>query len=223
MIYDISPVISTRMNVWPGDTPITRNIIADMASGANITLSSITATLHLGAHADGPNHYSHPAPGVGERSLAYFLGPCQVIDANDPRGTRVRVQDMVLPRGIEAPRVLIRTHTFPSFEHWNEDFAGLAPELIDFLAEAKVNAHEPDVAQSGVITIGVDTPSVDTQNSKDLPAHKAIARRDMQIIEGLALKGVPAGVYELIALPLRMVGFDASPVRAVLRTRDRIL
>lgn len=219
MIYDISPIISTRMQVWPGDTPITRNVIADMANGSNITLSSITATLHMGSHADGPNHYSHPAPGVGERSLAYFLGPCQLIDANVTRGSRVRVRDLVLPKGIESPRVLIRTNTFPSIERWNEDFAGLSPELIDYLADAKVCAHEPDVPRTGVITIGVDTPSVDTQESKDLPAHKAIARRDIQIIEGLALKDVPAGVYELIALPLRMVGYDASPVRAVLRTR----
>lgn len=217
MIYDISPVISTRTNVWPGDTPVSREMVCDMASGANITLSALRATLHLGAHADGPNHYSHPAPGVGERSLAYFLGPCQVIDASTPRGGRVQVHELNLTRGIEAPRVLIRTNTFPDFEHWNEDFAGLAPELVDYLANANIKANDPSVAPSGVITIGVDTPSVDTQNSKDLPAHKAIARHNMQILEGLALRDVPVGVYELIALPLRMVGWDASPVRAILR------
>lgn len=220
MIYDITPVISTRTNVWPGDTPVSREMVCDMAKGANITLSALRATLHLGAHADGPNHYSHPAPGVGERSLAYFLGPCQVIDASTPRGGRVQVHELDLPRGIEAPRVLIRTNTFPDFEHWNEDFAGLSPDLIDYLAAANVQARELGVPASGVITIGVDTPSVDTQNSKDLPAHKAIARHDMQILEGLALRDVPAGVYELIALPLRMIGWDASPVRAVLRTLE---
>ncbi|HYD02524.1 MAG TPA: cyclase family protein [Phycisphaerales bacterium] len=219
MIYDISPVISVRTNVWPGDTPVSREMVCDMGEGANITLSAIRATLHLGAHADGPNHYSHPAPGVGERSLAYFLGRCQVVDAPVNRGTRVRVEDLVLPRGgIEAPRVLIRTGTFPDFESWNQDFAGLSPELVEFLAAANVSAGDPAVAASGVVTVGVDTPSVDLQESKDLPAHKAIARRDMQILEGLALRGVPAGLYELIALPLRMVGWDASPVRAVLRT-----
>ncbi|MFT3685756.1 MAG: cyclase family protein [Phycisphaerales bacterium] len=219
MIYDITPVISTRTNVWPGDTPISREMVCDMANGANITLSAMRATLHLGAHADGPNHYSHPAPGVGERSLAYFLGPCQVIDAPVGRGTRVRPDDLKLPRGrVEAPRVLIRTGTFPDFEQWNQDFSGLSPELIEFLAAADVSAGDASVAPRGVVTIGVDAPSVDLQESKDLPAHKAIARRDMQILEGLALAGVPAGVYELIALPLRMVGWDASPVRAVLRT-----
>lgn len=219
MIYDISPVISTRMNVWPGDTPFSRTVACDMAKGANITLSSVTTTLHLGAHADGPNHYSHPAAGVGERSLAYFLGACQVVDAPVKRGTRVRVEDLVLQgAGIIAPRVLIRTGTFPDFEAWNEDFAGLSPELVDFLAGVQVSAGDASVAASGVVTVGIDTPSVDLQDSKDLPAHKAIARRDVQILEGLALKGVPAGVYELIALPLRMVGCDGSPVRAILRS-----
>ncbi|MBY0308075.1 MAG: cyclase family protein [Phycisphaerales bacterium] len=220
MIYDITPVVSTRTNVWPGDTPLSREMVCDMASGANVTLSAVRSTLHLGAHADGPNHYSHPAPGVGERSLAYFLGLCQVIDAPVPRGTRVRPQDLKVPRGrVEAPRVLIRTGTFPDVERWNHDFSALSPELIEFLAAADVSAGDPSVAPRGVVTVGVDTPSVDPQESKDLPAHKAIARYDMQIIEGLALAGVPAGLYELIALPLRLVGWDASPVRAVLRTR----
>ena len=104
------------------------------------------------------------------------------------------------------PRVLFATGTFPDPENWNRDFAALSVELVDFLHER------------GVITVGIDTPSVDLFESKDLPAHKAILRCNMSILEGLVLKNVPEGTYELIALPLRLVGFDASPVRAVLRT-----
>ena len=89
---------------------------------------------------------------------------------------------------------------------WNRDFAALSAELIDFLHDR------------GVITVGIDTPSIDLPDSKDLPAHKAVLRHDMTILEGLVLKDVPEGTYELIALPLPLVGFDASPVRAVLRT-----
>jgi arylformamidase len=103
------------------------------------------------------------------------------------------------------PRVLFATGTYPDPQNWNSDFAALSVELIDFLHER------------GVITVGIDTPSVDLFESKDLPAHKAILRRDMAILEGLVLKDVPEGTYELIALPLPLVGFDASPVRAVLR------
>lgn len=215
-LYDITPPVTTAMKVWPGDTPPSREILCDMAPprGDNITLSTLRATVHLGAHADGPNHYAHPAPGIGERPLHYYLGPCHVIDAPVARASRVTPADLRGPGGggveqVHHPRVLIRTGTFPSHEQWNEDFAALSVELIDALAAR------------GVCTIGIDTPSVDLIDSKDLPAHKAIAKYDMAILEGLDLSRVPlgesGGVYELIALPLRLVGFDASPVRAVLR------
>lgn len=221
MIYDITPPITLRTNVWPGDTPVSREVLCDMAKGDNITLSTLRSTVHLGAHADGPNHYSHPAPGVGERPLAHYLGRCTLIDADIPRAQRVTLKHLRTqhPRDhagahpdsdpsslFPHPRVLIRTGTFPDFEHWNSDFAALDPSLIEVLAAAHVT------------TVGIDTPSVDLQDSKDLPAHHAIARHDISILEGLALAHVPAGEYELIALPLRLIGFDASPIRAVLRT-----
>lgn len=211
MIHDISPPISTGLAVWPGDSPLTRQMLCDMAAGANITLSTMHATVHLGAHADGPNHYSHPAPGIGERSLHHYLGPCHLLDAPVARGRRVGVQDVVWPGAgsiehVRFSRVLLRTGTYPEANRWNPDFAGLEPALVDALAER------------GVVTIGVDTPSVDLFDSKDLPAHATFARRDMAILEGLMLAEVPSGEYELIALPLRLMGFDASPVRAVLRT-----
>jgi arylformamidase len=212
MIHDITPPISERTRVWPGDTPISREILCDMAPprGDNITLSTLRSTVHLGAHADGPNHYSYPASGIGERKLDHYLGPCHLLDAPVARNSRVRIADVRWPAAsgvdsIRHPRILLRTNTFPDFEHWNADFAALDPALIDALAGR------------GVITIGLDTPSVDLQDSKDLPAHAAFARHDMAILEGLALRGVPAGEYELIALPLKLIGFDASPVRAILR------
>lgn len=210
MLYDITPAITERLGVWPGDTPPTREMLCDLSKGANITLSTLRATVHLGAHADGPNHYVHPAPGIGERPLHHYLGSCQLIDADVRRGARVRIEDLRLPPKdngrITQPRVLIRTGTFPDPNKWNSDFAALDPALIDWLGAANV------------ITIGIDAPSVDLQNSKDLPAHHAIARHDIAILEGLALSGVPAGEYELIALPLKLMGFDASPIRAVLRS-----
>lgn len=208
-VIDITPAITAQMGVWPGDTPMSREVLCDLARGDNITLSTLRSTVHLGAHADGPNHYGIGGPGIGERSLMPYLGPCHVLAvtvARGTRGTRVRVSDVV--GGIDVvrhPRVLIRTGTFLDFTKWNEDFAGLSVELIDALAAR------------GVITIGVDTPSVDLFSSKDLEAHHAILRHDISILEGLALEGVPPGEYELIAAPLKLIGFDASPVRALLR------
>jgi arylformamidase len=203
-VYDIAPSITEKLAVWPGDTRMSREVLMDMARGDNITLSTLRATMHLGAHADGPNHYGKDAPAIDERGLDYFLGPCQVIRVGVARATRVT--PAMLPGEVTTSRVLFATETYPDPQNWNGDFAALSVELVDFLHER------------GVITVGIDTPSVDLFESKDLPAHKAILRCNMSILEGLVLKDVSEGIYELIALPLRLVGFDASPVRAVLRT-----
>lgn len=209
MIFDISPLIDHRLKVWPGDTPPSREVLCDIAAGANITLSTLRATVHLGSHVDGPNHYSAAAPGVEAWPLDRFWGLCHVIDApiaRAPGGARTSLSHLRTPLdSIHHPRVLLKTGSFPDPAAFNEDFAGLDPALIDALASR------------GVQLIGIDTPSVDTFSSKDLPAHAACLRHTIAILEGLVLRDVPPGIYELVALPLRLAGFDASPVRAALR------
>ncbi len=204
VIYDISPPITPSLQVWPGDTPASREVLCDMSKGDSLTLSTLHATVHLGAHADGPNHYGADAPAIDERDLRFYLGRCRVVKVAVDRGVRVGLQHVTLKD--PPPRLLLATGTYPDPTVFNEDFAGIEPSLIDAL-------HG-----QGVITIGIDTPSVDLFSSKELPAHNAFLRNDMAILEGLVLRDVPEGDYELIALPLKLVGFDASPVRAVLRS-----
>jgi arylformamidase len=204
LIYDLTPAISERLKVWPGDTPPSRQILCDMKQGANLTLSTLHTTVHLGAHADAPSHYGAQASAIHERDLDYYLGPCQVVHLSVPRGTCIRPGSLQLP--VTAPRLLLATSTYPDPEQFNEDFAALSPELVE------------DLHNQGVKLVGIDTPSVDPFSSKDLPAHKMFLKYDMAILEGLVLKDVPPGIYELIALPLRLAGFDASPVRAILRS-----
>jgi arylformamidase len=213
VIYDITPPITPRLAVWPGDTPMSREVLCDIdgPGGDNITLSTLRATVHLGSHADGPNHYASlkdGATGIGERRLEHYIGPCRVVEARIGRNSRITLADLVGgPDGLDQPRILFKTGTYPDPDRFNEDFAALSVELIEALAAR------------GVITVGIDTPSVDLFSSKDLPAHKTIFRHDIAILEGLVLRDVPPGVYELIALPLKLMGFDASPVRAILRAR----
>jgi arylformamidase len=206
MLYDITPLISSSLAVWPGDTPPSREVLMDMARGDALTLSTLRATVHLGAHADAPSHYGEPAPSIDSRPLDLYLGPCQVVHVRAERGRRVGLED--LGSEIDAERVLLVTGTFPDPTRWNEDFAALEPDLVDALHAL------------GVRLVGIDTPSVDLFSSKDLPAHKRFLAHDMAILEGLVLKDVPQGLYELIALPLKLEGFDASPVRAVLRSLE---
>lgn len=206
VLIDISPALTEHIKVWPGDTPMSREVLCDMKQGANITLSTLRGTVHLGAHADGPNHYGKDAPGIGERSLTPYIGPCHVVRANAKPGTRVQVADLSVPLDkIRHPRVLIATGTFADYNVWTEHFAALSIELVHALAGR------------GVITIGVDTPSVDLFSSKALEAHNAILKHDISILEGLLLSDVAEGEYELLAQPLKLIGFDASPVRAILR------
>jgi len=205
-LIDISPRLTPTTNVWPGDTPITREVLADLAKGDTVTLSTMRSTVHLGAHADGPNHYGLHQPAVGDMPLHHYIGPCRVLHAAVARGERVEPRHIAGLDTLAEARVLIKTGTFPDVHHWNADFAALSVELIDVLAAR------------GVITIGIDTPSVDLQTSKDVPAHKAILRHGVAILEGLDLAAVAPGRYELIAAPLRLADFDASPVRALLRS-----
>ena len=204
MIYDITPAVSPSLATWPGDTPLTREILLDLARGDSVTLSTLRATVHLGAHADAPSHYGLEAPDIAARSLDYYLGPCEVMRVKPGRGALVT--PAMLPGQPSAPRLLLATGTAPDPETFPEDFAALSPELVDHLHGA------------GVKLVGTDAPSVDPFTSKDLPAHHRFLANDMAILEGLALGEVPEGTYELIALPLRLVGFDASPVRAILRS-----
>jgi len=201
-LIDISPRISAKIAVWPGDVPFSRHVALDMKDGANLTLSSVKTTLHVGAHADGPNHYERHGVGIGERPLELYFGPCQVMTVAVNRGSRIGISD--IPGEIRTPRLLLRTDTFPDPNHFNEDFASLSAELVEHLAA------------QGVRLVGIDTPSVDLFADKELESHTVIAQHDMAILEGLVLSHVSDGSYTLIALPLRIDEADASPVRAAL-------
>lgn len=201
-IHDLTPLISPALGVWPGDRPFAREVALSMAEGANLDLSAIHTTVHLGAHADAPSHYGLGAPTIDAIDLAPYIGPCQVVRVRVARGARILPAH--LPGAIHAPRVLFHTGTFPDPHQWNSDFASLSPELVDHLHAA------------GVVLVGIDTPSVDPFESKALESHQTLLRTGMRNLEGLLLEAVPEGSYTLVALPLPLAGADASPVRAVL-------
>ncbi len=201
-LLDISPLVSARTAVFPGDTPFSRRVALDFVRGDNLVLSAIESTVHVGAHADAPSHYTPKGATIDGRALARYVGPCQVVHVRVARGARIRPSDV--PEPLVAPRVLFRTGTYPDPDQWNGDFAALSPDLVHWLADA------------GVTLVGIDTPSIDPADDAVLHAHAAVAARDLAVLEGLVLDHVAPGRYGLIALPLRLEGADASPVRAVL-------
>ncbi|TRD11529.1 arylformamidase [Erythrobacter insulae] len=201
-IWDISQKLHPALPVWPGDTAFAHQRTWQMEAGSPVNVSAVTMSTHTGAHADAPLHYSQTAPDIAEVALDPYLGECLVIDA---RGVGAEIEVGDLPHLHGADRVLFRT--FEKFPHdvWDDDTAAIAPETIEWLA------------LQGVRLVGLDGPSIDPQSSKEMLAHKAVLKHDMRVLEGLVLDDVPEGRYELIALPLAIMGGDASPVRAILR------
>jgi len=207
-IIDISPRLSSATAVWPGDIPLRRQVQLCLQDGHNIELSSLNSTVHLGAHADAPSHYCTNGASIEQVPLLPYLGPCRVVTIRDQKlitgehlaRALANIDDQNL-----SPRILIRTETFPNHELFREDFAALTAHAITYLASR------------GVLLVGIDTPSIDPFDSKDLPTHHALVAHGLYNLEGLDLSAAEDGAYELIALPLKLVGFDASPLRAVLR------
>jgi len=204
MLYDISPRVDAGTPVWPGDTPYELRAIASIADGATVNLRTLVTTTHLGAHADAALHSERDGAGIADMPLEAYLGPCRVM--------RVPPQALIEPHHLKAvdiakpPRLLLRTDSVRDRSAFPQHFSALSPALANLLADR------------GMLLVGIDTPSIDPFDSKTLDAHHAFFRRGVANLEGLNLEGVPDGVYELIALPLRLTGCDASPVRAVLRT-----
>jgi len=202
---DVSPRVWEKTAVFPGDEPYQRQTKLSFELGHSLLLSGISGSVHLGAHADAPNHYHPNGVGIDQRSLIPYLGLCQVITVKKKPGERILPSDLPAESWPKLPpRVLFRTSSFPDPDHWNSDFNSLSPELIQSLADR------------GVRLVGIDTPSVDPADSKKLESHQSIYENDLSILEGLVLDDAPDGLYTLIALPLRLVDADASPVRAIL-------
>jgi arylformamidase len=206
MLYDISPPLSPALAVWPGDAPLQREMQSEIRVGDRTTLSALRTTAHVGAHADAPSHIVADGTTIDQCELDTYVGPCQVVRVDPPAGGVVT--PAMLPTEIVAPRVLLATGASTDRASFDRGFPAPSVELADLLHDR------------GVRLLGVDTPSVDRFEDETLPVHLRLIQHGIAILEGLMLADVPAGQYELIALPLRLVGFDGSPVRAVLRTRS---
>jgi len=203
-LWDISQSLRPGIPVWPNDTGFALGRRWTQGDASPVTVSHFTTSVHVGAHADAPLHYSADGASIAEVPLDAYVGRCRVVDA---RGEGSAISADFVTRALIAPppRVLFRTYqSFPR-DRWREDFTAIDARAIHRLKAL------------GVCLVGLDSPSLDPQDSKTMDAHRAVLAADMRVLEGLVLDDVPPGDYELIALPLKLAGLDASPVRAVLR------
>jgi arylformamidase len=203
-LWDISPPVQVSSPVFPGDTPYTQQWAATLSDTCPVNVSAITMSPHVGVHADAPLHYDPQGAAVGALDLLPFLGHCRVIHALNasPLITLAHLQHALthLP-----PRVLVRTYRQFPIAQFDTQLTGFDATCVQHLADL------------GVLLIGTDSASIDPAESKALPSHQTIRQRGLRVLENLLLDDVPEGDYELIALPLKLMTADASPVRAVLR------
>ena len=207
MILDVSVLVRPGTPEWPGDAPFSCGWSCRLASGASVNLSHIAGSPHVGTHADAPLHVRDDWPASDQLPLTAFLGPALVLDVTDQPDGPLAL-DAADSRLAGCERLLLHTGRTIA--------AGRFPDGWPVLSAATATA----LAARGVRLVGVDAPSVDERESKTLDVHHALFGAGAYVLENLDLRMVAPGRYELIALPQRLEGLDAAPVRAVLCRAD---
>lgn len=200
-VWDVSRPVGPATAGWPGDVPYTFALSWKKSDGASVNVGAIAGSVHTATHCDAPFHYDDAGKTVDELPPETFLGPAWVVDVRGAGGWQSRLEGLDFTA---TPRVLFRTGGWPDTARFPDAIPVMEPTLPGWLAAR------------GVVLIGVDVPSVDPLDSKTLDTHHALGRAGIAIVEGLWLDGVPPGRYEFVGLPLRLVGADGSPLRAVL-------
>ena len=202
-VIDISRALTPETAVWPGDQRVEIAWTARITDGATVNLSALRFSTHAATHADAPRHYEAGGAPVDQIPLLHFVGPCFLINAPDE--PTLHPDLVAFNDALRCPRLLFQTrHSTVGDGVWDPELAPLLPETVERMA------------RQGVVLVGTDAPSVDPADSTSLDAHHALARHGIVNLENLALHGVEPGPYWLTALPLKVQGLDAAPVRAAL-------
>ena len=205
VIYDISVPVRSGGVVYPGNPEIAIELVSAVAKGASANVSRITLGSHTGTHADSSRHFFDGAQAVDEIPLDRLIGPARVVVMGDDVRA-VGEKELRAARIEGQKRILIRTRNSELLKQSDffPDYTFISPDAARYMVDI------------GVELVGVDYLSIEQFHSGHHQTHRTLLERDVVIIEGLALSGVPAGDYQLICLPLRLVGLDGAPARAVL-------
>ncbi len=210
-VYDVSVPLSANTPTYPGDPGIAIKHWQRMADGANANVSSIDFGLHSGTHVDAPAHFIEGGAKVGSLPLDSLLGEAEVVEVA-PHLDVIDKKFVVDNCAIGSHRILFKTRNSifwgDTERGFHEDYVYIDPDAAHWLVE------------SGVKLVGIDYLSVEKFNSDIFPTHQAFLSRGVVIVEGLDLRGVPGGQYELLCLPLKIAGGggDGAPARVILRT-----
>lgn len=200
---DISQPLHDGIGHWPGDTPFNYETAYTKEQTGSVNIGRITTSLHTGTHVDAPFHFDNEGERILGLDINVFIGPARVIDVSSFEKIDAETLRGFDLEGVE--RLLLKTSVPNNPDRFPERIQEIAADVAAYLGE------------KGVKLLGVDVPSVDPLDSKDMATHHALYRHGIHILENLMLDGVDDGDYELIALPLPLKDADGSPVRAVIR------
>jgi len=202
---DISVPVHSGMVVWPGDDAVSVRQVMKLEQGDAFNLTQCSFSAHTGTHVDAPCHFLPDGAAMDALPLDAMLGPCRVIQILDP----VAVRPAELPADLRpGERVLFKTV--------NSSRYNLLPNFVDNFVYVSKEAAQSLVA-AGVRTVGIDYLSVGGFSQDLAETHLILLGAGVWIIEGLDLSNIEPGRYDLACLPLRLVGADGAPARAVLR------
>jgi arylformamidase len=206
-IYDVSLPISESLIVWPGSTPIRIETKNSIEKGDVFTASDLITPVHMGTHVDAPKHFISGGKGIETLSLDTLVGWARVVHALDVDALTAEVlENLRVPK--DTLRLLIRTR---NSDRWAQ--GGLTHFEEQFVAVTEDGARW--LVDRGIRLVGVDYLSV-APYAAPVPTHRILLEDGVIPLEGLNLVNVPAGMYQLVCLPLKIVGADGAPARTIL-------
>lgn len=199
-----------RTPVYEGDAPMRFDLLKDMRKGDNLTLSALSLGAHSGTHIDAPMHFIAAGAPIDQVALDPLIGAARVIDIADSVQA-IDAMELNRHEWRGAARVLFRTRStlrgWMDSVEFHRDFAYVAPDAAQLLADA------------GVLLVGVDYISAEQFGAPEPRTHQILLGRGIPIVEGLDLRPVQAGDYDVIVLPLKVAGHEGAPARAIMRKR----
>jgi arylformamidase len=206
-IYDVTVPISDDVPIYEGDPAVSIVSVSSIAAADGANVSSLCFGAHTGTHVDAPNHFIDGTRRVENLEIEKLVGPCRVVEI-DRRATAIGPEHVPDLSGVERIIFKTRNSAFWNEREFRRDFTYITPEAALILTEMKL--------------VGIDYLSVEKFGSADFATHKTLLQREVVILEGVDLRQVPAGDYEIICLPLKYLGStgDGAPARTILRSSD---
>jgi arylformamidase len=203
-IIDISRTLSNSLAPWPGDTPFHYELKWKISDGATVNVGAVEMGVHNSTHADAVFHFDPKGETIERADLNVFFGPALVVDVTKFSSIEISHLERWEKELHDAPRLLLKTGRWSDTKIFPKEVPTISSEVPSWL-QAR-----------GVKLLGVDVPSVDAIDSKELHHHHALAEAGIAIVESLDLSKVKEGRYQFAALPIKIAGGDAAPVRAIL-------